>query len=118
MSVNFLLEDDGQALIWRGPLVSQAITQFWSEVAWGKLDYLLVDLPPGTSDAALTVMQQIPLDGILMVTTPQSLAALVVRKAVSMAQAVNVPILGVVENMAGFVAPDTGRHYEPQRRSG
>jgi ATP-binding protein involved in chromosome partitioning len=112
MSVNFLLEDEDQALIWRGPIVSQAITQFWTDVAWGQLDYLLVDLPPGTSDAALTVMQQLPLDGILMVTTPQSLAAMVVRKAVTMAQAVNVPILGIVENMAGFVAPDTGKRYE------
>jgi ATP-binding protein involved in chromosome partitioning len=112
MSVNFLLEDEDQALIWRGPIVSQAITQFWTDVAWGQLDYLLVDLPPGTSDAALTVMQQLPLEGVLMVTTPQSLAAMVVRKAVTMAQAVNVPILGIVENMAGFVAPDTGQRYE------
>lgn len=112
MSVNFLLEDEDQALIWRGPIVSQAITQFWTDVAWGRLDYLLVDLPPGTSDAALTVMQQLPLDGVVMVTTPQALAAMVVRKAVTMAQAVNVPILGIVENMAGFVAPDTGQHYE------
>lgn len=112
MSVNLLLEDEGQAVVWRGPIVSQAITQFWTDVAWGDLDYLLVDLPPGTSDAALTVMQQLPLDGVLMVTTPQSLAAMVVRKAVTMAQAANVPILGIVENMAGFVAPDTGKRYD------
>ncbi|MBX3055603.1 MAG: Mrp/NBP35 family ATP-binding protein [Anaerolineae bacterium] len=112
MSVNFLLEDEGQAVIWRGPIVSQAIQQFWSDVNWGQLDYLLVDLPPGTSDAALTVMQSLPLDGIIMVTTPQALAAMVVRKAVKMAQSINVPILGVVENMAGFVAPDTGHHYD------
>lgn len=112
MSANLLLEDEGQAVIWRGPVISQAITQFWTDVAWGELDYLLVDLPPGTSDAALTVMQQLPLDGILMVTTPQSLAAMVVRKAVTMAQSVMVPILGIVENMAGFVAPDTGKRYD------
>lgn len=108
MSTNFILDEEGQVVIWRGPLISSAIQQFWNDVHWGQLDYLLVDLPPGTSDAALTVMQSLPLDGIIMVTTPQSLAAMVVRKAVRMAQAVNVPILGIVENMAGFVAPDTG----------
>jgi ATP-binding protein involved in chromosome partitioning len=112
MSINLLMEDEGQAVIWRGPLISGAIKQFWSDVHWGQLDYLLVDLPPGTSDAALTVMQSLPLDGILMVTTPQSLSAMIVRKAVQMAQAVNVPILGVIENMAGFTAPDTGNHYD------
>ena len=112
MSINLLMEDEGQAVIWRGPLISGAIKQFWNDVHWGQLDYLLVDLPPGTSDAALTVMQSLPLDGILMVTTPQSLSAMIVRKAVQMAQAVNVPILGVIENMAGFTAPDTGNHYD------
>jgi Mrp family chromosome partitioning ATPase len=112
MSINLLMEDEGQAVIWRGPLISGAIQQFWKDVYWGQLDTLLVDLPPGTSDAALTVMQSLPLDGILMVTTPQSLSAMIVRKAVKMAQAVNVPILGVIENMAGFVAPDTGKRYD------
>jgi Mrp family chromosome partitioning ATPase len=112
MSLNLLLDDEGQAVIWRGPMISGAIQQFWNDVHWGELDYLLVDLPPGTSDAALTVMQSLPLNGILMVTTPQSLAAMIVRKAVKMAQVVNVPILGVVENMAGFVAPDTGTRYD------
>jgi ATP-binding protein involved in chromosome partitioning len=112
MSVNFLLEDEEQAVVWRGPIISQLIQQFWNDVDWGRLDCLLVDLPPGTSDAALTVMQSLPLDGIVMVTTPQALATLVVHKAVKMAQAVNVPILGIVENMAGFVAPDTGQHYD------
>jgi len=112
ISINFLLPDEGEAVIWRGPLISSAIKQFWSDVLWGTLDYLLVDLPPGTSDAALTVMQSLPINGILMVTTPQSLANMVVRKAVRMAQAVNVPILGVIENMAGFVAPDTGKRYD------
>jgi Mrp family chromosome partitioning ATPase len=112
MSVNFLLPDEGDAVIWRGPLISGAIKQFWGDVHWGRLDELLVDLPPGTSDAALTVMQSLPIKGILMVTTPQSLANMIVRKAVKMAQAVNVPILGVIENMAGFVAPDTGKRYD------
>jgi Mrp family chromosome partitioning ATPase len=101
MSVNFLLDEEGQAVIWRGPLITSAIQQFWNEVHWGELDYLLVDLPPGTSDAALTVMQSLPLGGILMVTTPQALSALVVRKSVQMAQVVGTPILGIVENMAG-----------------
>jgi len=112
MSINLLLEDEEQAVIWRGPMISGAIQQFWNDVHWGELDYLLVDLPPGTSDAALTVMQSLPLNGILMVTTPQSLAVMIVRKAVKMAQTVSVPIIGVVENMAGFVAPDTGTRYE------
>jgi ATP-binding protein involved in chromosome partitioning len=112
MSLNLLLEDEGQAVIWRGPMISGAIQQFWNDVHWGELDYLLVDLPPGTSDATLTVMQSLPVNGILMVTTPQSLAAMIVRKAVKMAQAVNVPIIGIVENMAGFVAPDTGTRYD------
>jgi ATP-binding protein involved in chromosome partitioning len=112
MSVNFLLDEEGQAVIWRGPLITGAIQQFWNDVHWGELDYLLVDLPPGTSDAALTVMQSLPLGGILMVTTPQALSALVVRKTVQMAQVVGTPILGVVENMAGFIAPDTGAYYD------
>ena len=112
MSINFLLPDEGDAVIWRGPMISGAIKQFWGDVRWGALDFLLVDLPPGTSDAALTVMQSLSINGILMVTTPQSLANMIVRKAVKMAQAVNVPILGVIENMAGFVAPDTGKRYD------
>jgi len=112
MSINLLLPDEGQAVIWRGPLISGAIRQFWGDVHWGKLDELLVDLPPGTSDAALTVMQSLPINGILMITTPQELASMVVRKAVKMAQAISVPILGVIENMVGFVAPDTGKHYD------
>lgn len=112
MSINFLLPDEAEAIIWRGPLISGAIKQFWGDVHWGALDYLLVDLPPGTSDAALTVMQNLPIHGILMITTPQELASMVVRKAVKMAQAINVPIIGIIENMAGFVAPDTGKCYD------
>jgi Mrp family chromosome partitioning ATPase len=111
ISMNFLLESEDQAVIWRGPLIGRAITQLWGDVMWGDLDYLLVDLPPGTSDASLTTMQSLPVNGIVMVTTPQSLAALIVRKAVRMAQAVNIPILGVVENMAYFVCPDTGKQH-------
>jgi Mrp family chromosome partitioning ATPase len=111
ISMNFLLEEEDQAIVWRGPLIGRAITQLWGDVMWGDLDYLLVDLPPGTSDASLTTMQSLPVNGIVMVTTPQSLAAMIVRKAVRMAQAVNTPIVGVVENMAYFVCPDTGKQH-------
>jgi len=111
ISMNFLLADEDQPVIWRGPLIGKAITQLWGDVMWGDLDYLLVDLPPGTSDAALSTMQSLPVKGILMVTTPQGLAAMIVRKAVHMAQAVGVPILGVVENMAYFVCPDTSKRH-------
>ncbi len=111
ISMNFLLESEDQPVIWRGPLIGRAITQLWGDVMWGDLDYLLVDLPPGTSDASLTTMQSLPVNGIVMVTTPQSLATMVVRKAVHMAQAVNTPIIGVVENMAYFVCPDTGEQH-------
>jgi ATP-binding protein involved in chromosome partitioning len=112
ISINFLLANEDQAIIWRGPLIGKAITQLWGDVMWGDLDYLLVDLPPGTSDASLTTLQSLPVDGIIMVTTPQSLASMIVRKAVHMAQAVKTPIVGVVENMAYFNCPDTGKqHY-------
>lgn len=111
ISMNFLLENEDQAIIWRGPLIGRAITQLWGDVMWGDLDYLLVDLPPGTSDASLTTMQSLPVNGIVMVTTPQSLASMIVRKAVHMAQAVKTPIVGVVENMAYFVCLDTGKQH-------
>ncbi len=111
ISMNFLLESEDRPVIWRGPLIGRAITQLWGDVMWGDLDYLLVDLPPGTSDASLTTMQSLPINGIIMVTTPQSLASMIVRKAVHMAQAVNTPIIGVVENMAYFVCPDTGNKH-------
>lgn len=111
MSMNFLLANEDQPVIWRGPLIGKAITQLWGDVMWGDLDYLLVDLPPGTSDASLTTMQSLPLNGIVMVTTPQGLATMIVRKAVHMAQSVGIPIIGVVENMAYFVCPDIGKHH-------
>jgi Mrp family chromosome partitioning ATPase len=111
MSMNFLLASEDQPVIWRGPLIGRAITQLWGDVMWGELDYLLVDLPPGTSDASLTTMQSLPLNGIVMVTTPQGLASMIVRKAVHMAQSVGVPIVGVVENMAYFVCPDTAKRH-------
>ncbi|NPV85385.1 MAG: Mrp/NBP35 family ATP-binding protein [Anaerolineae bacterium] len=112
VSINLLLRDEGVAVIWRGPMISGAIRQFWNDALWGKLDYLLVDLPPGTSDAALSVLQEIPVNDVILVTTPQSLSAMVVRKAVSMIQQLKVPILGVVENMGYYRCPDTGNpHY-------
>jgi ATP-binding protein involved in chromosome partitioning len=112
MSINLLLQDPEQAVIWRGPLISGAITQFYGDVVWGELDYLVVDLPPGTSDASLTVMQSLPVDGIVLVTTPQSLAGMVVRKASSMATQLDIPILGVVENMSYAVCPECGHRFE------
>lgn len=112
MSMNLLLASEDQPVIWRGPLIGRAITQLWGDVMWGELDYLLVDLPPGTSDASLTTMQSLPVNGLVMVTTPQSLASMVVRKTVHMAQSIQTPIIGVVENMAYFVCPDTGKHHE------
>jgi ATP-binding protein involved in chromosome partitioning len=112
MSINLLLPSEDEAVIWRGPLISGAIRQFWQEVVWGQLDTLVVDLPPGTSDASLTVMQSLPLSGVLLVTSPQDLAGMVVRKAAKMAENLSIPILGLVENMSYFVAPDTQKQYE------
>ena len=112
MSINLLLHNEDDAVIWRGPLIAKTITQFWEDVLWGKLDYLLVDLPPGTADAPLTVMQMLPLSGVVVVFSPQELAAMVVRKAVQMAQKMNIPIIGVVENMSYFLLPDSGKRIE------
>jgi len=110
MSIQFLLEEESQPVIWRGPLVTRAIQQFLSDVAWGELDFLIVDLPPGTGDEALTVMQSIPgLTGIVVVVTPQKIALHDAKKAVKMAQIVGVPVLGIIENMRGFVCPHCGK---------
>jgi hydrogenase maturation protease len=112
MSMNLLLPQEESAVIWRAPLLSKAIGQFWTDVVWGKLDYLLIDLPPGTADAPLTVMQSIPITGVIIVSTPQGLVEMIVKKAVDMAQKMNKPILGIVENMSYFTAPETGKKYE------
>jgi hydrogenase maturation protease len=113
MSINLFLAHEDDAVIWRGPLIGKAVTQFWEEVLWGQLDYLIVDLPPGTADVPLTVMQSLPLSGVVIVFSPQELAAMVVRKAVKMArEAMHIPILGVVENMSYFVIPETGKRVE------
>lgn len=111
MSINLLLPNEDDAVIWRGPLISGAIKQFWGDVFWGNLDALVVDLPPGTSDPALTVMQSLPVDGVIMVTTPQDLAGMVVRKASQMASQLKVPIWGLVENMSYAVCPDCGKRF-------
>jgi hydrogenase maturation protease len=113
MSTNLLLPREDDAVIWRGPLIGKAITQYWEDVLWGKLDYLIVDLPPGTADAPLTVMQSLPLSGVIIVFTPQRLTAMVVRKAVRMArESMHIPILGVVENMSYLVLPETGKRLD------
>ena len=112
MSINLLLPDEDEAVIWRGPLVGGAIKQFWGDVVWGDLDVLVVDLPPGTSDASLTVMQSIPLNGVVLVTSPQDLAGMVVRKAARMAWQMKVSIVGLVENMSYAVCPKCGERIE------
>jgi len=117
MSINLLLPSEDDAVIWRGPLIGRAITQFWEEVLWGRLDYLIVDLPPGTADAPLTVMQTLPLSGVIIVFTPQDLTTMVVRKAVSMVQKMGKPVLGVVENMAYLYVPEIDRKIELFGRS-
>lgn len=110
MSLNLLLENEDDPVIWRGPILSGAVKQFWTDVEWGKLDYLLLDLPPGTGDVPLTVMQQIPLNALVIVTSPQDLASMVVRKAVKMVNLMDppIPILGMVENMSYYVCPKCG----------
>ncbi len=112
MSINLLLPSEDDAVIWRGPLIGKAIQQFLNDVLWGKLDFLMVDLPPGTADAPLTVAQSFPLSGVIAVSTPQELAGMVVRKAVKFARQVNVSILGVVENMSYFISPESGKKLE------
>jgi len=112
MSINLLLPSEDDAVIWRGPLIGNTIKQFGEDVLWGKLDYLIIDLPPGTADAPLTVMQSFPISGIIIVFTPQDLTAMVVRKAVKMAQQMGKPILGVVENMSYLYVPEIDKRIE------
>ena len=112
MSINLMLQNEADAVIWRGPLIAGAINQFWNDVFWGDLDALVVDMPPGTSDAALTVMQGLPVTGIILVTSPQDLAEMIVRKAAYMAQHMNIPLIGVVENMSYVICPKCGERFE------
>ena len=109
MSINLLLPEEDDPVIWRGPVISGVVTQFWTDVAWGELDYLFVDMPPGTGDVALTVFQNIPIDGIVVVTSPQDLVSMIVGKAMKMASLMNIPVLGLVENMSYALCPDCGK---------
>ena len=112
MSINLLLRNPDDPVIWRGPVIGGCVKQFWNEVAWGDLDVLVVDMPPGTGDVALTVFQSIPVDGGVIVASPQDLVATIVGKAVNMAKDMNVPVLGLVENMSYFECPDCGKQYK------
>ncbi len=109
MSVNLLLENDTDPVVWRGPIIAGTVKQFWTDVLWGDVDYMFIDMPPGTGDVPLTVFQSIPVDGIIIVTSPQELVSMIVGKAVKMAQMMNIPILGLVENMSYFKCPDCGK---------
>lgn len=111
MSVNLLLDDDTTPVVWRGPIIAGTVKQFWTDVFWDDVDYMFVDMPPGTGDVPLTVFQSLPVDGILIVTSPQELVSMIVTKAVRMAQQMNIPILGVVENMSYVVCPDCGKPF-------
>ncbi|MBM6675445.1 Mrp/NBP35 family ATP-binding protein [Olsenella uli] len=113
MSANLVLEHESDPVLWRGPVVAGAIKQFWEDCAWGELDYLLVDMPPGTGDVALTVFQSLPVDGVVIVSSPQDLVQMVVGKAVNMANMMNVPVLGLVENMAYVECPHCGERIYP-----
>ena len=109
MSVNLLLENDTDPVVWRGPIIAGTVKQFWTDVLWGDVDYMFIDMPPGTGDVPLTVFQSIPIDGIIIVTSPQELVSMIVEKAVKMAKMMDIPILGLVENMSYFKCPDCGK---------
>ncbi len=112
MSINLLLENEESPVVWRGPVISGVIQQFWKDVAWGDVDYMFVDMPPGTGDVSLTVFQNLPVDGIIIVTTPQDLVTMIVKKAFNMAKLMNIPVLGLVENMSYVVCPDCGKEFK------
>ena len=109
MSVNLLLEHESDPVIWRGPVIAGVVKQFWTEVMWGELDYLFVDMPPGTGDVPLTVFQSLPVDGVVIVTSPQDLVQMIVEKAYNMAEKMNIPVLGIVENYSYLECPDCGK---------
>ena len=112
MSINLLLPDEESPVIWRGPILANMVKQFWSDVVWSELDFLFVDMPPGTGDVPLTVFQSIPVDGIVMVTSPQQLVSLIVKKALNMAESMHIPVLGLVENYSYVVCPDCGKEFK------
>ena len=113
MSVNLLLENDTDPVVWRGALISGTVRQFWTDVLWGDVDYMFVDMPPGTGDVPLTVFQSLPVDGIVIVTSPQGLVGMIVEKAVNMAKMMNIPVIGIVENMSWMACPDCGKKIYP-----
>ena len=112
MSINLLLPNESDPVLWRGPVVAGAVKQFWTDVCWGDVDYMFVDMPPGTGDVALTVFQSLPVDGVVLVTSPQDLVSMIVEKAVKMAEMMNVPVYGFVENYSYFKCPDCGKEYK------
>jgi len=112
MSINLLVDDETDPVIWRGPIIAGVVKQFWTDVIWGNVDYMFVDMPPGTGDVPLTVFQSLPIDGIVVVTSPQDLVSMIVTKAVKMAQKMNIPVLGIVENMSFLTCPDCGKKIE------
>ena len=111
MSINLILQDETEPVVWRGPVIAGAVTQFWTDVMWQDVDYMFVDMPPGTGDVPLTVFQSLPIDGIVIVTSPQDLVGMIVEKAMNMASLMNVPVLGLVENMSYFKCPDCGKEH-------
>ncbi|NLN65768.1 MAG: Mrp/NBP35 family ATP-binding protein [Clostridiaceae bacterium] len=112
MSINLLLENDTDPVVWRGPIIGNTVKQFWTDVIWSNVDFMFIDMPPGTGDVPLTVFQSIAVDGIIVVTSPQELVSMIVSKAVRMAELMNIPILGLVENMSFFKCPDNGKEYK------
>ena len=112
MSVNLLLEDETRPVVWRGPVIAGTVKQFWTDVIWNDVDFMFVDMPPGTGDVPLTVFQSLPLDGIIIVTTPQELVSMIVKKALNMAQLMNIPVIGLVENMSYVKCPDCGKELQ------
>ena len=112
MSINLLLENDTDPVIWRGPILGNTVKQFWTDVIWGDVDFMFIDMPPGTGDVPLTVFQSLAIDGIIIVTSPQELVSMIVSKAVKMAEMMNIPVIGLVENMSYFKCPDNGKEYK------
>ena len=112
ISVNLLLQDEKMPVVWRGPVIAGTVKQFWTDVVWGDVDFMYVDMPPGTGDVPLTVFQALPIDGIVIVTSPQDLVSLIVKKAYNMANAMDIPVLGIVENMSYVCCPDCGAEFK------
>ena len=112
MSINLLLENDTDPVIWRGPILGNTVKQFWTDVIWGDVDFMFIDMPPGTGDVPLTVFQSLAIDGIIIVTSPQELVSMIVSKAVKMAEMMNIQVIGLVENMSYFKCPDNGKEYK------